>query len=149
MGRASLNWIFALVGLSEMAMADENFSVVGDAIPEPLTKVVASAERGREIFVQRDGGHCVLCHQVAGLEAVFQGNVGPNLSGIGSRYDPGQLRLRIVDASQLNAQTIMPPYYRTQGLHRVAARYQGTTALSAEQIEHLVAYLAQLRSNDS
>ena len=40
----------------------------------------------------------------------------------------------------------MPSYYLTEGLHRVDERYEGRTALSGAQIEHLVAYLAQLRS---
>jgi sulfur-oxidizing protein SoxX len=53
--------------------------------------------------------------------------------------------LRIVDASRLNPNTIMPPYYRTEGLTRVAPAYQGKPVLSAEQIEDVVAYLATLR----
>jgi len=53
--------------------------------------------------------------------------------------------LRIVDASRLNPNTIMPPYYRTEGLTRVAPTYQGKPVLSAEQIEDVVAYLATLR----
>ena len=57
----------------------------------------------------------------------------------------GQLRLRIVDASRLNADTIMPPYYRTDGLARVAPAFRGKTILTAEQIEDVIAYLLTLR----
>ena len=121
---------------------------VGDAIAVPLSDVTGSAEKGEKIFAARDAGHCVLCHQVNGLDAPFQGNIGPALSGIGDRLSPAQIRLRIADASMLNAQTIMPPYYRTEELHRVDDRYKGRTALSGAQIEHLVAYLAQLRSQN-
>ena len=120
---------------------------VGDAIDAPLSDVNGSAEEGEQIFAARDTGHCVLCHQVSGLDAPFQGNIGPALSGIGERLSPGQIRLRIADASLLNAQTIMPSYYLIEGLHRVDERYRGRTALSGAQIEHLVAYLAQLRNH--
>ena len=121
----------------------EPYQVIGDAIDEPLAPIKGSPELGKQIFVQREAGHCVLCHQVAGLAVPFQGNVGPDLSDVGQRLSPGQLRLRIVDASIVNADTIMPPYYRLQNLHRVAVNYLDKTVLSAAQIEHLVAYLSQ------
>ena len=121
--------------------------IVGDAIIVPLSDLRGSAEQGEKIFAARDAGHCVLCHQVSGLDAPFQGNIGPPLSGIGDRLSPAQIRLRIADASLLNAQTIMPSYYLIEGLHRVDERYRGRTALSGAQIEHLVAYLAQLRNH--
>ena len=56
-----------------------------------------------------------------------------------------QLRLRIVDGARLNPDTIMPPYYRTTGLQRVARAFEGKTILTAEQIEDVVAYLATLK----
>ena len=121
--------------------------IIGDAIVLPLSAVPASAEQGEQVFVSRDGGHCVLCHRVSGLTAPFQGNMGPALDDIGDRLSPEQIRLRIADASVLNAQTIMQPFYRIHDLHRVEEKYQRRTALSGVQIEHLVAYLAQLRSD--
>ena len=57
----------------------------------------------------------------------------------------GQLRLRIVDASRLNPDTIMPPYYRVDGLDRVAPGFRGKPILTAEQIEDVVAYLMTLK----
>ncbi len=114
-----------------------------DTLP-PLVDVAASPAEGERVFIEREAGHCVLCHQVDGLDAPFQGNLGPVLTGIGSRLSEAQIRLRIVDASQLNPDTIMPPYYRRTGLEQVAAGYGGQTVLSAEQIEHLVAWLASL-----
>jgi sulfur-oxidizing protein SoxX len=50
-----------------------------------------------------------------------------------------------VDASHLNPNTIMPSYYRVEGLTRVAPAFQGKPVLTAEQIEDVVAYLATLR----
>ena len=121
--------------------------IIGDAIVAPLTERPASPEIGKRIFVSRESGHCVLCHRVEGLDAPFQGDIGPQLSDVGDRLSPGQLRLRIVDSSVLNAQTVMPPYYRSENLHRVANAHEGETVLTALQIEHLVAYLSQRRSD--
>ena len=45
----------------------------------------------------------------------------------------------------LNPDTIMPPYYRTTGLQRVAKAFDGKTILTAEQVEDVVAYLATLK----
>jgi len=50
-----------------------------------------------------------------------------------------------VDGSRLNPATIMPSYYRIEGLVRVGAAWRGKPVLSAEQIEDIVAYLATLR----
>jgi sulfur-oxidizing protein SoxX len=78
-------------------------------------------------------------------EERFQGNIGPDLSGVAARLSAGQIRLRIVDSSRLNPRTIMPPYYRVEGLQRVAAAFLGKPVLTAEQVEDAVAYLLTLR----
>jgi sulfur-oxidizing protein SoxX len=57
----------------------------------------------------------------------------------------GQIRQRLVDPSKANPQSIMPAYYRTEGLTRVAPAFRGKPLLSAEQIEDVVAYLMTLR----
>ncbi|MGE0668392.1 MAG: sulfur oxidation c-type cytochrome SoxX [Sphingomonadales bacterium] len=122
----------------------EPSQIVGDAIPASLTGAPGDPDRGRAIFTAREGGHCVLCHAVAGLDAEFQGNVGPELSDVGARLTPGQIRLRIVDASLLNPDTVMPAYYRIHGLNQVSHGLDGKPVLSSGQIEDLVAYLAAL-----
>ena len=71
--------------------------------------------------------------------------MAPDLKGAGARWSEGQLRLRIVDAARVNPQTIMPPYYRTDGLERVAPAFRGKPILTAEQIEDVVAYLMTLK----
>lgn len=121
------------------------FTVLGDAIPVSLTGAPGDAQRGRDIIRNRQVGLCLLCHSGPFPEERFQGDLAPDLRGAGSRWSEGQLRLRIVDAAKLNAQTIMPPYYRVDGLHRVAANYRGKPILSAEQIEDVVAFLMTLR----
>ena len=115
--------------------------IVTDAIPEPLEGKLGDPARGLKVFASRDEGHCVLCHQLAGLDAEFQGNVGPALTGIGARLTAGQIRYRLVDAQSVWPDTVMPSYYRTGGLRQVGTAYQGAPALSAQQIEDIVAYL--------
>jgi L-cysteine S-thiosulfotransferase len=121
------------------------YTVVGDAIPESLTGAKGDAERGRNIVVNRQVGLCLLCHSGPFPEEKFQGTLAPDLKGTGARWSEGQLRLRIVDASHLNPDTIMPPYYRVEGLTRVAPAFEGKPVLSAEQIEDVVAYLVTMR----
>jgi sulfur-oxidizing protein SoxX len=121
------------------------FLVVGDAIPLSLTGGRGDPQRGRDVTVKRELGNCLLCHRVPIPEERFQGTIGPDLSGVAGRLSEGQIRLRIVDESRLNPQTIMPPYYRLEGLHRVMAAYRGRPVLSAEQVEDVVAFLLTLR----
>ncbi len=120
------------------------YAVTGDAIQESLTGAPGDATRGRKLIVER-ANTCILCHSGPFPEEKFQGDLAPNLAGAGSRWTVGQLRLRLVDASRLNPQTIMPSYYRVDGLERVAQAWRGNPILSAEQIEDIVAYLATLR----
>ena len=130
------------------ACADEAlrpYEIVGDAIPQSLTGAPGDPVRGRAIVASRQVGLCLLCHSGPFPEERFQGDLAPSLAGAGSRPTEGQLRLRIVDASRLNSATIMPPYYRTDGLARVAANFRGKPVLTAEQIEDVVAYLTTLR----
>ena len=74
----------------------------------------------------------------------FHGTVGPPLDGTGRRTTPGALRLRLVDPKALNAETIMPAYYKVAGLHRVLDRYRAKPILTAQQIEDVIAYLLTL-----
>jgi L-cysteine S-thiosulfotransferase len=120
-------------------------TVVGDAIPQSLTGQPGDATRGRAIVLNRQVGLCLLCHSGPFAEERFQGNLAPSLAGAGARWSEGQLRLRIVDAARLNQATIMPPYYRTEGLERVAKAFVGKTILSAAQVEDVIAYLATLK----
>ena len=120
------------------------YQVVGDAIPKSLTGAPGDPERGRAIVVKREST-CLLCHSGPFPEQRFQGDLSPSLKGAGSRWSEGELRLRLVDASRLNPATIMPSYYRLDGLHRVAQNYRGKPVLTAEEIEDVVAYLKTLK----
>jgi sulfur-oxidizing protein SoxX len=136
----------ALLALPGLAAAEElrSYAVTGDAIPASLTGARGDIARGRALVVARSST-CILCHNGPFPEEKFQGDLAPSLAGAGGRWSEGQLRLRLVDASRLNAATIMPSYYRVDGQHRVGTAWGGKPILSAEQIEDMVAYLASLR----
>lgn len=121
------------------------YEVAGDAIPLSLTGQPGDAERGRAIVADRQKGLCILCHSGPFPLERFQGDLAPDLRGSGSRWSEGQLRLRIVDAARLNPGTIMPAYYKIDGLTRVAAPWRGKPVLTAAEIEDVVAFLASLR----
>jgi L-cysteine S-thiosulfotransferase len=121
------------------------YQIVGDAIPAPLIDTPGDAGRGRAIVINRRVGLCLLCHSGPFPEEKLQGNLAPDLAGTGARWSVGQLRLRIVDARRLNPETIMPPYYRIEGLDRVAPAFRDKPIFSAQQIEDVVAFLATLR----
>jgi len=122
------------------------YVVQGDSISAPLTSAPADAARGRKIVVDRTVGACVLCHAGPFPEERIQSDIAPNLSSVGDRLSPGQLRLRLVDPQLLNPDSIMPATYRSEGLSRVAEAWRGKPVLSAQQIEDVVAYLSTLRS---
>ena len=104
---------------------------------------MGNADRGRDVFVSRDQGHCVLCHSVPGVSV--SGNVGPPLAGVGSRLAASEIRIRIEDISRVNPNAPMPAYHRTENLTRVASQYAGKPVLTAQQVDDLVAYLSTLR----
>jgi sulfur-oxidizing protein SoxX len=143
--RALLAAVLALAAPTALVQQVWAQQIVGDAIPASLTGQPGDAARGRAIVANRGLGLCLLCHSGPIAEERFQGDLAPTLAGAGSRWSEGQLRLRIADGARLNADTIMPPYYRTTGLQRVARNFEGKTILSAAQVEDVVAYLATLK----
>jgi sulfur-oxidizing protein SoxX len=101
--------------------------------------------RGRTVVLSRESGNCFLCHLFPDADGVPAGNLAPPMAGVGARMSAGQLRLRVVDSGSINAQSIMPAYYRVEGLMQVAVAYRGKPLLTAQQVEDVVAYLAQLK----
>lgn len=118
--------------------------IVGDEIPAPLAGP-GDAARGRAIIIDRQKGFCLLCHSAPFPEQRFMGNLAPSLAGAGARYSEAQLRLRIAMPYRLHPDTLMPSYFRTEGLHYVAKAYAGKPILDGQQIEDVVAFLMTLK----
>ena len=137
-------WLMLFLPLL-VAAQELPYSIVGDTIPRPLTGVPGDAASGRAIIANRQVGLCLLCHTGPFPEERFQGNLAPNISGAGSRWSEGQLRLRLVNAGRLNVASIMPAYYSTTGLNRVSSAAQGKPLLAAQQIEDVVVFLRTLK----
>ena len=131
--------------LAAVLLAAAGTAAANDSLPSPLTGAAGDAARGRAIVLDRQLGLCLLCHSGPFPQERFQGDLAPNLAGVGARLSEGQIRLRIVDASRVNPQTIMPAYFRTEGLTRVTPSQRGKTVLSAQQIEDVVAFLVTLK----
>jgi L-cysteine S-thiosulfotransferase len=131
-------------GAFGLALALSTGVCASDEIPAPLTGVKGDPVRGRAIVANRQVGLCLLCHSGPFPEERFQGDLAPDLRSA-ARLTEGQIRSRIVDPRKANPDSIMPAYFRTEGLTRVAPAFQGRTILGAEQIEDVVAYLLTLR----
>ena len=101
----------------------------------------------RASVASRQQGLGLLCHAAPIPEERFQGDLAPDLKGVGTRLTPAQIRLRLVDASRANPDTIMPPYRTTPGLRRVGRAWQDKPILTDPQIEDVVAWLATLRED--
>ncbi len=110
-----------------------------------LTGKAGDPARGRAIVGERQKGLCLLCHSGPFPEERFQGDLAPTLNGVGARMSEGEIRLRMVDGGKVNPQTIMPAYYRVDGLTRVAPALRGKPVLNAQEIEDVVAYLLTLK----
>jgi len=101
-----------------------------------LAASVAQAERpatALELFVQRDKGHCIACHQLpAGAGPASRSDLGPVLEGPRMRsLGKRALRELIADPTRANPDTVMPPY----GKHHL---------LDAAEIDRLVEFLHAL-----
>jgi len=138
-------WLVLALPCSVGAEALVPYRIVGDGIPDSLTGAPGDAAHGRALVLDR-ASTCILCHSGPFPETRFQGDLAPDLAGSGTRWSASQLRLRLVDASRLNPETIMPSYYRVEGLTRVGRNFAGKPILSAAEIEDIVAYLAALRN---
>jgi len=133
----------SLAFVLSLAVSGSAFS--NDDIPASLSGAKGDPARGRSIVVNRQLGLCLLCHSGPFPEERLQGNLGPDLNGIGARLSEAQIRLRVADPSRLNPTTIMPVYFRNAGLTRVAPAFRERPILTAEQIEDVVVFLTTLK----
>lgn len=116
----------------------------GGRIDLPLCGLPGDAVRGRAVFAGRQG-NCLACHRAPITEEGFHGTIGPPLFDTGLHYSAAELRLRLVDSTVLNPDTIMPAFHRIEGLAGVRADRAGQPILTAQQVEDVVAYLLTLK----
>lgn len=140
-----LGWAASGVPASSAEPPLVAYRVDNGEIRAPLTREPGDAARGREAVLSRDAGNCFLCHTIPAAGATPLGNIGPPLAGVGKRLNASQLRLRLVDSTRINPQSVMPAYYRTEGLNQVASAYRGKPLLTVQQIEDVIVYLQTLR----
>lgn len=123
---------------------EASYQIVDGAIPQPLTRFPGDPVRGKAIVEDRERGNCLVCHAAPLPDRNMHGTLGPPLDGIGNRYSIGTLRLRVVDSKVINPQSVMPAYYKVQGLQRVLKAYRHKTILTAQEVEDVLAYLVTL-----
>jgi len=146
LGIAGLIAAFALITTDVRAADIVNYTVKdSNSIPQSLTGRPGDSENGRKVAIDRKKGNCLACHALPVPEQPFHGRIGPDLAGVGSRYDAGELRLRIANPKFANPDTIMPAFYKADGFHRVLKGFEGKPVLTAQEVEDVVAYLVTLR----
>jgi len=141
----STNAIAAEKKMAKKAEKMVKYVVKDGAIAKSLTGKPGDAKKGRKLAINRKKGNCLACHKMPVPEQPFHGELGPELMGVASRLNEGQIRLRIVDPKFFNRDTIMPAFYKNTGFTRVMKKFKGKTMLSAAQVEDLVAYAMTLK----
>lgn len=143
----ALGALVLAVALAAPAIAAPRKKPADRSVWEPnrmaaLTEVKGDPVNGRKVAAKK--GNCLACHVMPIPEEPDHGDIGPDLTQVGSRYVPAELRMRVVDPKVLNADTIMPSFYKKE-LHRVAKGWEGKPFLEAQEIEDVVAYLVTLK----
>ena len=134
--------VFVLnLALVAQAVTAADYLVENYGIAAALTAEPGDPARGAAVIVDHELGNCLACHAV-NVDAEFFGTTGPSLVGVGARLTAAQMRLRVVDSKRINSASMMPAYFRSEGLQRVLPEFAGKTILSAQQIEDVVAFLA-------
>ncbi|MEQ8227535.1 MAG: sulfur oxidation c-type cytochrome SoxX [Rhodospirillales bacterium] len=139
--------VLALAAVSAVPVSAGTVEVAAmTEMKEPLTDKAGDAAAGKKIFSNRKQGNCLACHALSKMpEQPFHGQIAPPLDGVADRYSIAEIRLQVVNPKAINPDTIMPAFYRKDGLHRVLKKFDGKTILSAQQVEDLLAYLATLK----
>lgn len=94
------------------------------------TKAESVVEQGKKIAFDNKKGNCLACHQIAGGE--LAGDIGPPLVAMQARFpDKAKLRAQIWDSTQVNPNSIMPPF----GRHKI---------LTKDELDMVVEYIYTL-----
>ncbi len=115
----------------------------GSEITRSLTGAPGDAARGAKLYAGQARAGCPVCHGVPGTAGAA---AAPDLDGIGGRLSAGAIRLWIVAPAALDPATAMPAFYAAGQRGEAEDPLYGGPALTAAEIEDLVAYLAALRN---
>ena len=77
-------------------------SPVHERLAKFVLKNSGNPDVGREIFLNRDKSHCLKCHSLNGSGA----KIGPDLTGVGSRFS----RIHLVESILEPSRTVAPAY---------------------------------------
>jgi sulfur-oxidizing protein SoxX len=138
------------VGIASAAaddIAPGNVKIKDGVAATPLTGKPGDPVAGRKFFADRKLGNCLACHANKEMaKQLFQGEVGPPLDGVASRWKPDQLRAIVVNSKAVfGPDTVMPGFYSLEVGKNVRKDLVGKTILTADQIEGIVAYLSTLK----
>ena len=98
--------------------------------PVSTASAETALEKGKALSFDRKLGNCLACHAMD--DGDLPGNIGPPLVSMKLRFpDKAKLRAQIWDATERNANSIMPPF----GKHKM---------LSEEQIDLITDYVHSL-----
>ena len=134
----------------------------GSEIADSLTGAPGDAARGRALYETGARAGCPACHGVPGAtkktvsapELSGPHLSGPDLSKVGGRLNAGAIRLWIVapvaiaDDPDTAENPVMPAFYAPAQRDDADDPLYGGPALTAVEIEDLVAYLATLRNQN-
>jgi len=138
----------ALLGASAGAneVAPQAAVIVDGELAVSVSGAPGDAANGAKVFANRKQGNCLACHANADMPSEsFQGQIGPAMDGVSLRYSEAQLRAILVNSKAVfGEETLMPGFYRTTGLQRVAKKFADKPILNAQQIEDVLAYLLTL-----
>jgi sulfur-oxidizing protein SoxX len=143
LGLAAMCVLFGLPGFTQDRAGGTG---AGMSMPTPLTDEPGNPARGLNVVRNAANASCLICHAMPIPDEPDHGTIAPPLDGVGDRLSEGELRLRLVDPKLVNPETMMPSYYRTEGLHGVDSPYVGRTIYTAQEVEDVVAYLMTLRA---
>jgi cytochrome c oxidase subunit 2 len=128
------------------------YAVPHTPTPEGLVydrRMVGDPARGEKLFT--GAGTCLACHTIQG-NPMAVGNIGPNLTHVGSRYtiaggiypnDTEHLTLWVKNARMMKPGSIMPTLGK--GQYDPQLNMKNTAGLDDQQIADIVAYLQALK----
>ena len=133
--------------------AEVTFTDTG-AVAQSLTGQPGDPAAGLKVATTRPEGNCIACHAAQGWAKFPEpGNVGPPLDGVGARYSAAELRGIVVNAKKHFPDTVMPAFYKVDGIIRPGDGYTAKAAkeplqpiLTPQQVEDVVALLETFKN---